>query len=165
MAAAADPPLEVVLVAPEIPQNTGSIARTCAATGTRLHLIRPLGFSLEDRYLKRAGLDYWPHVDLVVHEDWDAFVRTAPTARRHFFSARARRSYAAIRFQPGDQLVFGCETKGLPPEIVAGHVDATCVIPIFSPHVRSLNLSNAVSIGLYEGLRQLGSLATVGFDS
>lgn len=154
------PRLEVVLVAPEIPQNTGSIARTCAATDTRLHLIRPLGFSLDDRYLKRAGLDYWPFVDLVVHEDWNAFVAATPDARRHFFSARAHASYTEASYAPGDQLVFGCETKGLPAEILRGHEDATRLIPIFSPHVRSLNLSNAASIVLFEGLRQLGRLAS-----
>lgn len=156
---AAEPRLEVVLVAPEIPQNTGSIARTCAATGTRLHLVRPLGFSLEDRYLKRAGLDYWPHVDLVVHDDWDALLRATPDARRFLFSARAARCYTDAAFAPGDQLVFGCETRGLPPELLAGREASTLLIPIFSPHVRSLNLSNAVSIALYEGLRQLGRLA------
>lgn len=146
----------VVLVAPEIPQNTGSIARLCAATHTRLHLIKPLGFSLEDRYLKRAGLDYWPWVDLHTYEDWPQFLRANPDARLHLFSARVQRSYLSAEYRRGDFLVFGRETKGLPKELVEAHADDTYVIPIDSPHVRSLNLANAVSIVLYEGRRQLG---------
>jgi tRNA (cytidine/uridine-2'-O-)-methyltransferase len=150
------PALHVVLVAPEIPPNTGSIARLCAATQIRLHLIRPLGFSLENRYLKRAGLDYWPHVDVHVHDDWQHFRTQQRGARMLFFSARATRSYLSAGYAPGDHLVFGSETKGLPPALLAAHRDATYVIPIFSPHVRSLNLSNAASIVVYEALRQLG---------
>lgn len=150
-----EPPLHVVLVAPEIPPNTGSIARLCAATCTRLHLIRPLGFSLDDRYLKRAGLDYWPFVDVGVYEDWVHFRRRHRDARMHFFSARAARSYLTAPYADGDFLVFGCETKGLPPALLAAHRNQTYVIPITSPHVRSLNLSNAVSIVVYEALRQL----------
>ena len=145
-----------MLVAPEIPPNTGSIARLCAATYTRLHLIRPLGFSLDDRYLKRAGLDYWPHVDLHVHEDWEHFRRLHRTARLHLFSARAARSYLEAAYATGDYLVFGAETKGLPAPLLAAHRDDTYVIPIDCPHVRSLNLSNAVSIVVYEARRQLG---------
>jgi len=149
--------LHVVLVAPEIPPNTGSIARLCAATHTRLHLIRPLGFSLDDRYLKRAGLDYWPYVDVHVYDDWQQLRRQHPDARMHFFSARAARSYLRVRYAKDDYLVFGSETKGLPPALLAAHRDETYVIPISSPHVRSLNLSNAVSIVVYEALRQLGA--------
>ncbi len=149
------PSFHVVLVAPEIPQNTGSIARLCAATHTRLHLVKPLGFSLEDRYLKRAGLDYWPWVDLHVHDTWDEFRRANPEARLHLLSARAERSYLVAPYQPGDFFVFGRETKGLPRELLAAHPDDIYVIPIDSPHVRSLNLANAVSIVLYEGRRQL----------
>ena len=150
-----------MLVAPEIPPNTGSIARLCAATYTRLHLVRPLGFSLDDRYLKRAGLDYWPWVDLHVYDDWEQFRRRQPRgARMHFFSARAARNYLEADYAPGDYLVFGSETAGLPKPLLAAHRDATYVIPIDSPHVRSLNLSNAVSIVVYEARRQLaGSLA------
>jgi tRNA (cytidine/uridine-2'-O-)-methyltransferase len=142
-------------VAPEIPPNTGSIARLCAATYTRLHLIRPLGFSLDNRYLKRAGLDYWPWVDLHVYDDWPTFRSQQRGARMHFFSARTTRSYLTARYAPGDYLVFGSETKGLPSTLLAAHRDDTYVIPIASPHVRSLNLSNAVSIVVYEALRQL----------
>ena len=145
-----------MLVAPEIPQNTGSIARLCDATHTRLHLIKPLGFSLEDRYLKRAGLDYWPWVDLQIYEDWRAFRDANPQARLHLFSARARRTYLQAQYRVGDYLVFGRETKGLPAALLAEHEDDTYVIPIDSPHVRSLNLSNAVSIVVYEGRRQVG---------
>jgi len=143
-----------VLVAPEIPPNTGSIARLCAATYTRLHLIRPLGFSLDDRYLKRAGLDYWPHVDLHVHDNWRRFRDRHRNARMHFFSARATRSYLAAPFARGDYLVFGSETTGLPAALLTARRDQTYVIPIASPHVRSLNLSNAVSIAVYEALRR-----------
>jgi len=148
--------LHVVLVAPEIPPNTGSIARLCAATHTRLHLVRPLGFSLDDRHLKRAGLDYWPHVDVHVYDDWPHFRRHHRGARMHFFSARATRSYLTAGYQHGDYLVFGCETRGLPTALLAAHRDQTFVIPISSPHVRSLNLSNAVSVVVYEALRQVG---------
>lgn len=148
------PPLHVVLVAPEIPPNTGSIARLCAATGVRLHLVRPLGFSLDDRYLKRAGLDYWPYVDVHVHDDWPQFLAACRPARMHCFSARATRCYTAAAYAPGDVLVFGSETRGLPDAILRASADATFVIPIRSPHVRSLNLSNAVSIVVYEALRR-----------
>jgi tRNA (cytidine/uridine-2'-O-)-methyltransferase len=150
------PALHVVLVAPEIPPNTGSIARLCAATQIRLHLIHPLGFSLDNRYLKRAGLDYWPYVDVHVYDDWPHFRAQHRGARMHFFSARATRSYLAAHYASGDHLVFGSETKGLPPALLAAHRDDTYVIPIFSPHVRSLNLSNAASIVVYEALRHLG---------
>lgn len=150
------PSLHVVLVAPEIPPNTGSIARLCAATYTRLHLVRPLGFSLEDRYLKRAGLDYWPYVDLHIHDTWQQFRLRHHAARLHFFSARAAHSYLTVAYRPGDFLVFGSETRGLPGALLAAHRKSTYVIPIASPHVRSLNLSNAVSVVVYEALRQLG---------
>ena len=145
-----------MLVAPEIPPNTGSIARLCAATYTRLHLVRPLGFSLEDRYLKRAGLDYWPYVDVHVYDDWEHFRRQHRGGRMHFFSARAACSYVDVSYARGDYLVFGSETKGLPKPLLAAHRDDTYVIPIDSPNVRSLNLSNAVSIVVYEARRQLG---------
>ena len=153
--AEAAPRLHVVLVAPEIPPNTGSIARLCAATYTRLHLVRPLGFSLDDRYLKRAGLDYWQYVDVRVHDNWHKFQLQHPAARMHYFSARAERSYLEVPYASGDFLVFGSETRGLPAELLANNAAATYVIPISSPHVRSLNLSNAVAIVVYEALRRL----------
>lgn len=158
-AAEQTPALHVVLVQPEIPPNTGSIARLCAATDTRLHLVRPLGFSLDDRYLRRAGLDYWPHVDLHVHDDWAAYQAVAPPGQAVAFSARASRSYvsAPLRETPL-QLVFGGETRGLPDAIREQYETALYRIPQFSPHVRSLNLSNAVSVVVYEALRQQGRL-------
>lgn len=154
------PDLHVVLVQPEIPPNTGSIARLCAATATRLHLVRPLGFSLDDRHLRRAGLDYWPHVDLRVHEDWRAFVASAQPATLLGFSSRATTSYLAAPLEKPTPvyLTFGCETRGLPRDIREQLGAALYLIPILTPHVRSLNLSNAVSIVLYEALRRRGAL-------
>jgi tRNA (cytidine/uridine-2'-O-)-methyltransferase len=150
------PALHIVLVRPEIPQNTGSIARLAAATKTRLHLVGPLGFSLADRYLKRAGLDYWPLVDLRTYPGWEPFVAANQKLAAKFFSARAEPSYLAANYARGDYLVFGSETKGLGPEFIAERTDSTFRIPIFEPRVRSLNLANAVSIVVYEALRQTG---------
>ena len=150
------PLLHVVFVAPEIPPNTGTTARLCAATETRFHLVGPLGFSLEDRYLRRAGLDYWPHVDLCPHEGWDAYRAAHPEATLHVFTARGGRSHTEVRYAPGDHLVFGGETRGLPEEILARHADRRVTIPMSGHAVRSLNLSNAASIAVYEALRQLG---------
>lgn len=154
------PALHVVLVQPEIPPNTGSIARLCAATGTRLHLVRPLGFSLEDRYLKRAGLDYWPHVDLRVHDDWEQFLASEVPASMLGFSARAAAPYTAAPFAAASplHLFFGGETRGLPSAIRGRWAASLYRIPIFSPHVRSLNLATAVGIVVYEALRQRGRL-------
>ena len=145
---------------PEIPPNTGSVARLCAATGTRLHLVRPLGFSLEDRYLKRAGLDYWPHVDLRVHDDWQAYLAAEHPVAPLCFSARAAVPYTNAPLAQAEplHLVFGGETHGLPDTLRTSYVAATYRIPIFSPHVRSLNLSNAVAIVVYEALRRRGRL-------
>jgi tRNA (cytidine/uridine-2'-O-)-methyltransferase len=153
--------LHVVLVEPEIPPNTGSIARLCAATEVRLHLVRPLGFSLEDRYLKRAGLDYWPYVDLAVHDGWPAFDAATLAGPRLCFSARAHPSYLAAPYRARGPiyLVFGGETRGLPETILTAHRSTTYRIPIFSGNVRSLNLANAVSVVLYEALRQRGALS------
>jgi len=146
--------VHVVLVAPEIPQNTGSIGRLCVATNTTLHLVDPLGFVIDDRHLRRAGLDYWEHVALVRHATWEAFLGARPRGRLLCFSAHAPRSYTAVRYRPDDLLVFGGESRGLPPAIRAAHTDDTYGIPIMSPHVRSLNLANAVAIVLYEAIRQ-----------
>ena len=150
--------MHVVLVAPEIPQNTGSIGRLCVATGSRLHLIDPLGFTIDDRHLRRAGLDYWRHVDIVRHPSWEAFETARPPGRVLCFSARATRSYTTVRYRADDLLVFGCESRGLPPAIRSAYADATFGIPLASEHVRSLNLANAVAIVLYEGLRQQGKV-------
>jgi tRNA (cytidine/uridine-2'-O-)-methyltransferase len=157
------PALHVVLMRPEIPQNTGSIARLVAATRTRLHLIGPLGFSLEDRYLKRAGLDYWPLVDLQTYAEWTDFERLQESSRADsfkYFSARAEKSYLEARYERGDFLVFGSETKGLGAEFLSTRSAAAYRIPIFEPGVRSLNLANAVSIVVYEALRQTGLISS-----
>ncbi len=156
---AARPSLNVVLVRPEIPQNTGSIARLTAAIRARLHLVGPLGFSLDDRYLKRAGLDYWPLVDLRTYATWEELLERNPDASPKYFSARASTPYLAAQYAIGDFLVFGSETKGLPAQLLARHRAATYTIPIFEPGVRSLNLANAVSIVAYEALRQTGAFA------
>jgi len=152
------PAVHVVLVRPEIPQNTGSIARLVAATRTRLHLVGPLGFSLEDRYLKRAGLDYWPLVDLRTYAGWDEFAAATRPAAFKCFSTHAAKSYLDARYEPGDMLVFGGETRGLGPDFLRDRTESSYRIPIFEPGVRSLNLSNAVSIVVYETLRQMGAL-------
>ncbi len=149
------PALHVVLVRPEIPQNTGSIARLVAATKTRLHLVGPLGFSLEDRYLKRAGLDYWPLVDLRTYPRWDEFAAANASAPFKFFSVHAAKSYLEARYETGDFLLFGSETVGLGREFLRERMEHAYRIPIFEPGVRSLNLANAVSIVVYEALRQI----------
>jgi len=149
--------VHVVLVAPEIPQNTGSIGRSCVATDTMLHLIEPLGFVIDDKHLRRAGLDYWPHLRLAVHASWERFSAGRPPGRLLFFAARAPRRYTEVRYRTDDILVFGCESRGLPERLRAAHADDTYGIPIASPHVRSLNLSNAVAVVLFEARRQLES--------
>jgi len=155
-----EPHFNVVLVRPEIPQNTGSIARLTAATKVRLHLVGPLGFSLADRYLKRAGLDYWPYVDLVTYANWDEFAAAYPADETNFkyFSVHAARNYHQASYRRGDFLVFGSETKGLGADFLASRMEDAYRIPIFEARVRSLNLANAVSIVLYEGLRQASLL-------
>ncbi|MFN6561581.1 MAG: tRNA (cytidine(34)-2'-O)-methyltransferase [Nostoc sp. ChiSLP01] len=150
---------QVVLVNPQIPPNTGNIARTCAATGTELHLVGPLGFEISDRYLKRAGLDYWPYVKLHYHESLEAFkiVHQERGGRWLGYSVAGNINYVSFKFQADDWLLFGSETTGLPPEVLS-HCDATLYIPMSQPGVRSLNLSVSVAIGLFETRRQLGYL-------
>ena len=148
--------MQVVLLEPEIPPNTGSVARLCAATLTPLHLIEPLGFKIDDKHLKRAGLDYWEFVDLRVHKSWNHFIETAAPKSMWFFSKRATKSYTAVTYDNADFLVFGRETRGLPQEILDTNAERALRIPMMGEGVRSLNLSNAVSIVLYEGLRQQG---------
>lgn len=150
--------MRIVLLEPEIPQNTGSIGRLAAATQTPLDLIGPLGFSLEDRYMKRAGLDYWPWVNLTVHENWATYRGDERPGRLIGFSARAAASYTACEFREDDRLLFGKESSGLGAEVVEQLGPHVFTIPMASPHVRSLNLSNAVSIVVYEARRQLGLL-------
>ena len=143
----------VVLVQPEIPQNAGNIARTCAATGCTLHLVRPLGFDISDKYLKRAGLDYWHLVNVEVHESLEAFLAQYPAARLHLFTTKAKRTYTQAQYRAGDFLVFGRETRGLDEEFLVQHPEACVRIPM-REEARSLNLSNSVAIAVYEGLRQ-----------
>lgn len=143
---------------PEIPPNTGSVARTCAATSSPLHLIEPLGFRIDDRSLKRAGVDYWHLVDVHVHPSFEAYRESHPQTRLHLLSSGAERSYLEADFQPGDALVFGRESVGLGAEFIERYGQRVWGIPT-SGGVRSLNLSNAVSIVLYEALRGAGLLA------
>ena len=147
--------MNIVLVNPEIPQNTGNIARTCAATGAKLHLIKPLGFSLEDKYLKRAGLDYWQMMQFQVYEDFGELLAAYPQARMHFLSTKAPRCYTEAVFEKDDFLVFGCETRGLPESLLEKAYDRSIRIPMV-PGARSLNLSNSVAVVLYEALRLQG---------
>ncbi|ROQ92116.1 tRNA (cytidine(34)-2'-O)-methyltransferase [Desulfosoma caldarium] len=153
-------PLEVALVEPEIPPNTGNVARTCAAVHVPLHLVEPLGFRLTDRYLKRAGLDYWPYVNVTVHRSLQHFLRHMEGRRLLFFSKKASLDYDAFVYMPGDCLVFGSETQGLPAWLLEAHADRALRIPMDSAHVRSLNLATAVGIALFEARRQIkGQLA------
>lgn len=151
-------PFNIVLIEPEIPPNTGNVARLCAATGTRLHLVGKLGFSLDDKHLKRAGLDYWPHVDL---QRWDSFSelqQAYPQGRFWYTSKKAATPYTEAAFAGGDFIVFGKETSGLPEELLAAAGARSLRIPIRNSAVRSLNLSTAAGVVLYEALRQSGNL-------
>lgn len=147
--------LQIVLVEPEIPPNTGNIARLCAATGTVLHLVQPLGFSIDDKQLKRAGLDYWHLLDIRLHERWRSFQEALTADQRCFYlSTKTDKAYTDMRYRDGDMLIFGPETRGLSEEIRALRPEHNLRIPILS-EARSLNLSNAVAVVLYEALRQL----------
>lgn len=150
-----NPPLHVVLVNPEIPPNTGNVARLCAATGSILHLIEPLGFRITDARLKRAGLDYWDSIDIRRHASFDAFVEAIKPPRLFLYSTAGKKAYWDADYMGGDALVFGCETKGLPDELLQRHKDRVYGIPIQPEHVRSLNLSTAVGIVVYEAIRQI----------
>lgn len=150
------PLLHLALWEPEIPPNTGNVARLCAAVGVPLHLIGRLGFRLDERSLRRAGLDYWPAVDLRRHDNLADFERSLDAEARLFcLSAHATTPYCAVRYRPGDVLLLGSETRGLPPEALARHAERTIVIPMPAGAVRSLNLATAAGIVLYEALRQL----------
>lgn len=151
---AQDDGLHVVLVHPEIPGNTGSIGRLCAGTNVWLHLIEPLAFALDNRYLKRAGLDYWPHVKLCVHESFDAVRALFPREKMYFFSKKATTRFTDCAYSPGSVLVFGCETRGLSDELLAEYADRAVAIPT-TENIRSINLANAASIAVYEALRQV----------
>jgi tRNA (cytidine/uridine-2'-O-)-methyltransferase len=150
--------LNVVLIEPEIPQNTGSIGRLCLATGCTLHLVEPLGFEITDAHLRRAGLDYWEHLSVVRHPSVEDFFKALPPrAPKVFLSKKAGHTLFEHRFEPGTWLIFGKETAGLPDWILNSHATETFRIPLYDARVRSLNLSNAVSISVYEAIRQLGA--------
>jgi tRNA (cytidine/uridine-2'-O-)-methyltransferase len=149
--------MHVVLVEPEIPPNTGNVARLCAATRTVLHLIEPFGFKLDDKQLKRAGMDYWKQVEWKRWPDWSSFCASLPaSARLWFIEAGGPKIYSDVRFHPDDYLVFGRETAGLPATLLEIHQEQWLRIPMVNPETRSLNLSNCVALVLYEALRQAG---------
>lgn len=147
--------INIVLLEPEIPQNTGNISRTCAATDSALHLIEPLGFKITDKQLKRAGLDYWQYLDISYYKSWDEFARAHEGAAIYFFSTKARRCYSDIKYEDEVYLVFGKETKGLPEELLRANEERCVRIPMLG-ELRSLNLSNSAAIAVYEVLRQRG---------
>jgi|ERR1044071_9355135 tRNA (cytidine/uridine-2'-O-)-methyltransferase len=149
--------MQIVLVEPEIPPNTGNVARLCAATRSPLHLIEPFGFKLDDTQLKRAGMDYWQHVKWQRWPDWLAFRNHAgPEARLWFIESDGPRLYSEVSYQPGDYLIFGRETAGIPKQLLEENRASWLRIPMFNPRARSLNLSNCVAVVLFEALRQQG---------
>ncbi len=145
--------LNIVLFEPEIPQNTGNIARTCAATGARLHLVRPFGFEITDRNLKRAGLDYWYLVDITYYDSIDDFFKRTAGGEYYFFTTKARRAHSAVAYHNGAYIIFGRETRGIPEHILMRYPDRCVRIPMID-EARSLNLANSVAVGAYEVLRQ-----------
>lgn len=148
--------IHIVLVEPEIPPNTGNIARSCAATGAHLHLVKPLGFSIDDRSLKRAGLDYWPFVKLEVHESLEEFLQKYRGRQMYLATTKGTHRHTDIRFREEDMILFGRETRGLPKDFIAAHQENTLRIPMsVDTRLRSLNLANSVNIILFEALRQL----------
>jgi len=148
--------LHIVFVEPEIPPNTGNIARTCAATGTKLHLVKPLGFKIDDKSVKRAGLDYWPYVDLEVHESLSDFLAKYGDRRLFLATTKGGRIYTEPEYRDGDMFLFGKETAGLPRELIAEHEDTAVRIPMSADtRLRSFNLANSANIILFEALRQL----------
>lgn len=147
--------LNIVLVEPEIPQNTGNIARTCALTKTKLHLVRPLGFSVSDKYLKRAGLDYWNLVDINYYDDFFQLLEKYPNGEFYYATTKANKLYTDIDYNDNSFFVFGKETKGLSKEILDGNLERAIKIPMIQEIGRSLNLANSVNIILFEALRQL----------
>lgn len=149
--------LHVVLVEPEIPQNTGNIARTCAATNTTLHLVRPLGFNIDEKSVRRAGLDYWRYVDLIVHDSLDKFLSEHGNARLFLATTHGDNCYTDFEYEDGDMFLFGRETRGLPKELIGNYNDTAIRIPMSeNTRLRSLNLANSVNVVLFEALRQNG---------
>jgi len=149
------PVFNIVLVEPEIPANTGNISRTCAVTGAALHLVRPLGFDISDRQLKRAGLDYWKHLDITLYDSIDDFFEKNADGRFFFCTTKASHTYTDFKYCEGDYFIFGKETKGLPEPLLAKNADTCIRIPML-PTLRSLNLSNSVAVIIYEALRCVG---------
>lgn len=145
--------MNIVLHEPEIPANTGNIGRTCVATGTSLHLIKPLGFDISDKAVRRAGMDYWKELDLHVYEDFEEFVEKNPGARIYMATTKARKAYTEVEYKGNDFIMFGKESAGIPEEILVKYEETSVRIPMIG-EIRSLNLSNSVSIILYEALRQ-----------
>lgn len=145
--------INIVLHEPEIPQNTGNIGRTCVATGTRLHLIEPLGFSISDKAVKRAGMDYWEHLDVTVYEDYEDFCKKNPGAKVYMATTKGPNVYSDVKYEPDCYIMFGKESGGIPEEILVNNQDNAIRIPM-NPEIRSLNLSNSVAIVLYEALKQ-----------
>jgi hypothetical protein len=145
--------MNIVLHEPEIPANTGNIGRTCVATGTSLHLIKPLGFDISDKAVRRAGMDYWKELDLHVYENFEEFVEKNPGARIYMATTKARKAYTEVEYKGNDFIMFGKESAGIPEEILVKYEDTSVRIPMIG-EIRSLNLSNSVSIILYEALRQ-----------
>ena len=145
--------LNIVLFEPEIPANTGNIGRTCVATGTKLHLIEPLGFRLNDKTVKRAGMDYWQHLDVTRYDDWEDFLEKNPHAKIYFATTKAKHVYTEVEYEPDAYIMFGKESAGIPEEILVKYPEQCIRIPMIG-ETRSLNLSNSVAIVLYEALRQ-----------
>ncbi|MCQ2402443.1 MAG: tRNA (cytidine(34)-2'-O)-methyltransferase [Lentisphaeria bacterium] len=149
-------PFHIVLYAPEIPQNTGTIGRLCVCTGAVLHLIEPLGFTIDDAHLRRAGLDYWPYLDWHRWKDWESFLEGMKPPRLVFLSSKTKRNFFDLQTQEGEFLVFGNEQHGLPPEFYTKYSDSLYTLPMPGEHARCHNLANAAAITLYEALRQHG---------
>ncbi len=147
--------LNIVLYSPEIPQNTGNISRTAAVTGARLHIIKPIGFEISDRTLKRAGLDYWDKLDVTYYDSYEDFLRASEGGERFYFSAHGKHSFSSVEYPDGAYLIFGRESVGLPKELVLANEDRSLRIPM-RPTLRCLNLSNSVAVAVYEVLRQWG---------
>ena len=148
------PVLRIALIHPDIPQNTGNIGRLCVGLDAELHLVHPMGFALDDKKIRRAGLDYWQHLKLIEHPSLEAFLTAARHERKFFFTTKAKRLYTEVAYHRGDFLIFGSESKGLPMELLEAHADFTLKIPIFGP-VRSLNVSNSAAVVAYEVVRQV----------
>ncbi len=145
----------IVLIAPEIPMNTGNIGRLSLASGSKLHLVKPFGFELDDKRVKRAGLDYWQHISLFIYEDMDDFFTKNKGKKFAFLSSHGSQDYCSIDYEEEMFLIFGKESVGLPEDLVMENLDSVYNIPLYSPHIRSLNLANAVGIVVYEGIRNL----------